>query len=93
MPEVEVTYAGLIRTAVPSPGERLDLPAGATLRELLAEIVRRHGPRSRDFLFDPDGNLLPQAAIVVDGVGVRGMDAAIGGSVRIVVMSPMMAGG
>lgn len=95
MPEIEITYAGLIRAVISCRGERLLLPEGATLAQLLGEIVRRHGQAVRDHLFDGAGSLLPSAAIVMEGTAVRTLDVPIPGRVvvRIVVLSPVMVGG
>ncbi|MBI4587482.1 MAG: MoaD/ThiS family protein [Candidatus Rokubacteria bacterium] len=95
MPDIEITYAGLIRTAVGCRRERLQMPDGATLAHLVGEVVRRHGSAARDHLVDGAGSLLPHAAIVIDGTGVRELDALIpsGVVVRILVLSPVMVGG
>ena len=96
MPNVEITYTGLIRTAVGRRNERLDMAQGATLGELLQEVVRHHGPGVRRFLFDDDTGLPPHAIVIVNGRGVRDMAASLGEEhpvVRILVMSPMMVGG
>lgn len=96
MQNVEVTYAGLIRTVVRGQSERLEVPRGATLGRLLEEVIRRHGPATRRFLFDESVGLLPQAIVLVNGAQVRDPAAALGNgdtTVRILVMSPMMVGG
>jgi len=94
--KVEITYAGLIRTALRRNGERLDTPRGTTLGQLLDQIVLRHGPGTRRFLLDETDGLLPHAIVIVDGVAVRDRAARIGrtdSQVRILVLSPMMIGG
>ena len=96
MPSIDITYSGLMRTAVRNGSERLHLPPGATLGDLLEEVVHRHGAATRDFLFDDACGLLPHANVLVNGSGVRDMAACVGpedATVRILVMSPMMVGG
>ena len=96
MPSIDITYTGLMRTAVQSGSERLHLPPGATLGELLEEVVRRHGAATRDFLFDDACDLLPHAIVLIDGARKRDTAASVGpedATVRILVMSPMMVGG
>jgi len=95
MRSVEVVYSGLIRSAVRSGSESYDLDDQATLRELLNEIVRRHGPQARRHLCDDAGGLASGASILVDGFAARDLDARFGdgGQVQVVVLSPMMIGG
>jgi hypothetical protein len=96
MLNVEITYAGLIRSAVRRRREHLEIARGATLGQLLEEVVRRHGPAARPYLLDDDVDLLPHAIISVNGTGVRDMAAPLGGesaTVQILVLSPMMIGG
>ena len=96
MLSVEITYTGLIRNVVGQRRENVDIPDGATLGQLLEEVVRRHGPEARRFLFDGKTALLPNAMVVVNGTVVRDTTAAFGEDaqvVQILVLSPMMIGG
>lgn len=100
MPNVEITYTGLIRNVVGHRREALDMENGATLGQLLEEIVRRHGPEARRFLLDGqvtgEAGLLPHAIVAVNGVATRDTAAAFSEgaqAVQILVLSPMMIGG
>jgi hypothetical protein len=95
VPAVEVIFTGLIRAVIPASSESYDVPADSTLGELLARVVRRHGPRVAGYLLDDSGRLAASAAVLVGGWRVRELDAPIGreDSVQVVVMSPMMIGG
>ncbi len=95
MPSVEVVYSGLIRAAVRRASEPYEMVAGATLRDLLNAIVRRHGLEAQRYLFDDAAGLVSGASILMDGFAARDLDARIGddGKVQVVVLSPMMIGG
>ncbi|MBI2370981.1 MAG: MoaD/ThiS family protein [Deltaproteobacteria bacterium] len=66
MEELTVLYVGLIRTVVPRAEERLALPAGTTVGELLRELAGQYGERFRDALFASDGSLLPNVMVLLD---------------------------
>lgn len=96
MPQVDVTYSGLILQAVGQRSERRDLPDGATLGDLLRDLERKHGEPVRKLLFDERRGLLSHALVAVNGTAMRDLAAPIGRDgalVRILVMSPMMIGG
>lgn len=95
MPIVEVVYGGLIRATVSCRSERYELGENATLRDLLSEILRRHGPEARRYLLDDSARLASAALIAMGGFAVRDLNARVGGeqTVEVVVMSPMMIGG
>ena len=95
MPVVEVIYSGLIRAAVQCRSETYELGANATLRDLLTEVVRRHGPETRRYLFDDSSKLASGAAMLMGGFAARDLNARVGEgeTVQVVVMSPMMIGG
>ena len=95
MASVEVVYSGLIRSTVRCGSEFYELSAGATLRDLLNEVIRRHGPEARRYLFTDDARLVSGASILMGGFAARNLDARIGddGQVQVVVLSPMMIGG
>ena len=96
MPVIEVIYSGLIRTTVPCYSETYELAAKATLRDLLTEVIRRHGDYARRYLFSDDfSKLAPGAAVRMGLFAARDLNAYIGADerVQVVVMSPMMVGG
>ena len=69
---------------------------GATLRDVLLEVVRRHGVEASRFLFDDDGRLLPHSIILVNDHSVRKLEQVLckeDDNIKIVVMGPMMTGG
>jgi len=51
-------------------GRTLDLPAGATVRDALAELARRH-PAAKRQLFESDGTVRRSVNALVNGENVR----------------------
>lgn len=95
---VKVLYFGPIVTTVGVPEEWVGLPAGATVGELVAALVERHGDAFREALLWTDGSPLPNAVILLDGKNVLhhgGMDTPIerDGSAHIVLMTAATGGG
>jgi hypothetical protein len=95
MPIIEVVYGGLIRTTVSCRSESYELSENATLRDLLGEIVRRHGPETERYLLDDSCRLASAALVAIGGFAVRDLNARLRGArgVEVVVLSPMMIGG
>jgi hypothetical protein len=96
MPVIEIIYSGLIRTTVSCHSETYELAARATLRDLLTEVIRRHGDDARRYLFSDDNSkLAPGAAVRMGLFAARDLNAYLGDEerVQVVVMSPMLVGG
>lgn len=94
---IRVGYFGTVTKIVDRPEELVTLAKGAPVRELLAELVERHGDRLGSALLGPDGTPLPNVVITLDGREIahhRGIATPIDddASVRIVLM-PAFAGG
>lgn len=92
---VEVLYGGLIRATVSCRSESYKVEENSTLRDLLSDIVRRHGPGVRRYLLDDSSKLACAALIAMGGFAVRDLNVRLSGGAKIevVVMSPMMIGG
>ena len=95
MTVVEISYTGLIRTAVPCRSEKYELAEDATLGDLLTAVVQRHGPDTRKYLLDDCSRLPSGVAVLMGGFGAHDLNARVGKdeTVQVVVMSPMMIGG
>ena len=52
---ISVQYYNMLRARAGIASEMLDLPDGATLRELLHHIAETHGPVLREMLFTREG--------------------------------------
>ena len=54
---VVVSYYGQAGHAVGIDRERLEIEPETTLRQVCAEVARRHGPALAELVFSPEGNL------------------------------------
>ncbi len=90
-----VNFYATFRRVVGSGSAVLDLPAGATVRQLLDEVIRRFPPLKSEML-DEAGNLFPYVHIFVNGRDAsflaEGLDSVIPSGARIGVF-PAVAGG
>ncbi len=96
--QIRVQYFELVRHHVDVPDEEVHLDGGATVRDLMAALTRRHGPGLGDSLIGPDGGPLPNAVILLDNGNIlhrQGMDTELpdGGLVRMMLMPPFIGGG
>jgi MoaD family protein len=63
---VNVQYFAAVRELVGTREESVELPDHSTVSALLDELVRRHGERLRDYLFDRrTGNMRPSIQFLV----------------------------
>ena len=62
---VEVRFYGFVRDVIANSALFLELPAGSTLRDLLAESIRQSGERLRDRLFTNSGELEANVQVFV----------------------------
>lgn len=96
--QITVQYFELVRHHVDVPDEVVSLDDGATVRDLMASLTRRHGPGLADALIGPDGGPLPNAVILLGNGNIlhhRGMDTELhdGGLVRMMLLPPFIGGG
>ena len=95
---VSIEYFGIIREQVPSPQERVEAPAGTTVRGLFDRLVERHGEPFRDALLAPRGEPLPNVVLTLDGRRIAdgsGMDRAVeaDGVMQVLLLPPFIGGG
>lgn len=95
---IRVQYFELVRQQVDLPAQEFALPPGATVRQLMAALVRQHGAGLGEALMGPDGGPLPNAVILLDGGNIlhrQGMDTELahGSLVRMMLMPPFIGGG
>lgn len=95
--DVTVVYWGLVRSALKLREESLRVPAGATVRAVLAALRQRHGNAFEDAVFTADGTLVSNAMLLLDGRNVASgaLDAPLQGaaSLHILLTTNAMAGG
>jgi len=92
---VRVSFHATLRPLVGSREAEVALPAGATVRQLAQELVRRW-PALGEHLLTPEGSLSRRVAILVDGRSVRWLpereDTVLSGE-EAVHLFPPVAGG
>lgn len=98
MVRVTVRYFGSIRGLARHADDVLELPAGATVRELFRAIGLRRGQAFLDEIALPGGEPLPTVTVLIDGRNVLhggGLDAPIGvdGLAQVLILPPPFEGG
>ena len=81
---VEVRYFAAAAEAAGCDCERVPLPAGTTVGQLLDTLVERHGPALRD--------VAARCALLVDGVLHRDRTEPLGTPERVDVLPPFAGG-
>jgi MoaD family protein len=92
---MRVSFFAAMRQIVGGRDFEVSLPAGATVRDLAEELVRRW-PELREHLFTDEGTLSRRVAIYVDGRNVRWLPEAEATRLsedRCVALIPPAAGG
>jgi molybdopterin converting factor small subunit len=95
---VRVLYFGLVRNVVKEAEEDISLPAGATVRELVEILCRKHGEALRDVLFTVEGTLTANTILLLDGTNIqyaRGLDTEISDdqALHVLLTTTALAGG
>jgi len=95
---VRVLYFGLVRNVVKEAEEDIPMPAGATVRELVEMLCRKHGEALRDALFTVEGTLTANTILLLDGTNIqyaRGLDTEIGDdqALHVLLTTTALAGG
>ena len=98
--KVKLVYVGMIRRLLGRGEEELQVPAGITLRALLEHLISLNGPELRKHLFTEQGEMMPTANLMVDGLNPMrregpGMRLCEEGDtqVEVVVLGPPPMGG
>ena len=97
---VKVVYRGIIKTALGTREEQVDLPDGATVRMLLKHLKERHGSKFEEHILDATetGLIRKEAIILVDGMNIeslQGIETPLSESSEtlVVMLAPVSAGG
>ncbi|MBI2848675.1 MAG: MoaD/ThiS family protein [Chloroflexi bacterium] len=95
---VKVIYLGLIQNTMGRRAEEIELPEGATIKELVRTLTRVHGERFKTSVLSINGELRPTATILVEGRDIQelqGFDTSLRGAreATIVVTVHPMSGG
>ena len=98
--KVKLVYVGMIRRLLGRGQEEIEFPSGSTLKELLEHLISVNGPKLGEQLFTKEGELMPTANLMVDGLNpIRrgGLETRLceegEARVEIVVLGPPPMGG
>lgn len=84
MTTVRVRYFAGARAASGVAEESIQLPAGATVRDVLADLTARHGDRL--------ATVLAASSFLLDGVAVRNRGVTLDDGVGLDVLPPFAGG-
>jgi len=95
---VTVSYFGAIQSLVPRRVEAVTLSARSTVRSVLEALAARHGAAITEALVGPDGDLLPNTLLMLNGSNVlhrEGLETVVeaGAALRVVVLPAFTGGG
>ncbi len=95
---MNVTYIGLVRHAAGVGEEGVELPTGATVRDLLHLLADKHGAELRDALFEDHGQVCRFLRVLAGNTDIdemNGFHTLLDGvkDVALVIVIPQFAGG
>jgi molybdopterin converting factor small subunit len=91
--QVTIQYSGQLKLAVGLADERLELPEGATLEELVRELAERHDNGARRFFVDEAGAPQPTLMLVVNNRQVpAGTRQALADGDEVMLLQPISGG-
>jgi molybdopterin converting factor small subunit len=92
--KLQVQYTAQLRAALGRSEDRVLLPEGSSLAELLVHLSTCHG-QAREHLLTDGGETRPSLLMVVNGVAVTARDArsTVLHSEDVVILMPPIAGG
>lgn len=95
---MKVSYLGLMRHLAGIEEEEVDLPVGASVRDLLHLLAQRHGQDLNEALFEKDGRVGQYVRVLVAGVDVarlKGLDTPLDAVEEVAVahVVPQFGGG
>lgn len=74
MVKVKVIYIGLLQRSTGTHEEELNLPIGATVKDLLSSLVQKHGEVFKSAILDTDGRLNGILAVLVNDCDIDDID-------------------
>ena len=94
--KVRVQYFAAVRELVGLREETLELADGSTVGVLIDGLVKRHGERFREFLYDAGtGNLRPSIQLLIGDVSVsstKGLSTVLSDGVVFAIIPPVGGG-
>lgn len=91
--QVTIQYSGQLKLAVGHGEERLELPEGATLDDLVRALAQRHDNGTRRFFVNDAGHAQPTLMLVVNNRQVpAGTRQVLADGDEIVILQPISGG-
>ena len=93
--KVELRYYAMVRDAAGKRAETLSLPGGATVMDLVNQLVGLYGDGFRGYVFDDEGRLLDYLLFSVNESDIRSLDGyetVLRDGDRVLVMPPIGGG-
>lgn len=90
--QITVEYSAQLRVAAGRSAETVELPAGASLRELLRQLGEQHGERLATLLVNPDGDMHPWLMADCNGAMLKDAQSALEDGARVRLLSPISGG-
>ena len=90
---VKLSYMSQVKAALNLAGEEIDVPTPCTVRELLDQLVRRHGEPLERLMCDAEGQLRPTVMVCVSNRQVRLNDPTLVTDVDEVLLFAPISGG
>ncbi len=91
--EVQVHYAAQLKAAAGEAVQKISVPPGATVRDLLELLAEKHGPSMRALLFDDEGALRRSILVFLgeEQLG-RDLDRELKEGAEVTILSPVAGG-
>lgn len=89
MVEIELRYFAAVQAALGAEGERMPLPGGATIADVLARLVERAGPSGVEARL---GELLGRCSFIVNGRSTREVGTVLSAGDTVDVLPPFAGG-
>lgn len=72
--EVEVRYYALLRELAGKRSEKVILPEGSSVRDLIELLVKRYGEGFERYIYDGEKRLRGYLSYMVNGVNINSLD-------------------
>ncbi|HWP60239.1 MAG TPA: MoaD/ThiS family protein [Candidatus Acidoferrales bacterium] len=86
---VHVSYLGLVRNVIGQREEEIEIPAGTTVKELLAKLEEKYGEPFRASVFKGRGELRGTAQVCIDDrdiTDLQGLETRLAAKEKITIL-------
>ncbi len=91
--KISITYMAQLKTATGTGSEEVELPSSGTTKELVHQLVERHGESLGRMLLDSSGELQPTILLFVnDSQVAKGSSQPLQNGDKVTFLSPIAGG-